>query len=154
MELVAAGLIVLGLLWAGGFGYAHFRAAGKAKASLSWPQAQARILSSSVVVEESNDRDGNTSTWYNPVVQYSYSAGGGERQGSRLRFGNPRSGSRKKIEEMIARYPEGSTPMVRYNPEDPAECVLESTKPSPIYLIMAPFGLVFAFVGIVMLQGS
>ena len=38
--------------------------------------------------------------------------------------------------------------MVRYNPEDPEEAVLESRKPGPVYLIMAPFGLLFVGFGL------
>ena len=37
---------------------------------------------------------------------------------------------------------------VRYNPEKPEECVLETRKPSPIYLILAVFGLPFIAFGL------
>jgi hypothetical protein len=74
--------------------------------------------------------------------------GGTEYQGSRLRFGNPRSASRKKADAAIAPYPPGTTPLVRYNPQDPKEAVLETKKPSPVYLIMAPFGLLFVGFGL------
>jgi hypothetical protein len=143
MEYVGFGLLALGILWVGGFGWAHFRAVGKAKAAETWPTATGRVISSEVVEEESTDREGGTTTWYNPVVAYAYSAGGRELTGRRLRFGNYRSASRKKAEAAIARYPAGATPAVRYNPEDPAECVLETRKPSPLYLIMALFGFLF-----------
>ena len=95
MDSVALGLLLVGLAWVAGFGYAHFRAAGKAKASESWPTAVGRVRSAEVVIEESTDREGGTSIWYNPVVVYSYSAGGRELEGRRLRFGNPRSSSSK-----------------------------------------------------------
>ena len=103
------------------------------------------MISSEVVEEESTDREGGTSTWYNPAVTYAYSAGGRELTGRRLRFGNYRSASRRKAEAALAPYPAGAAPAVRYNPENPAECVLETTKPGPLYLIMALFG--FLFVG-------
>ncbi|HEX8535745.1 MAG TPA: DUF3592 domain-containing protein [Allosphingosinicella sp.] len=148
MEPVALGLIVLGLVWALGFGYAHFRAAGKAKASESWPTASGTVRSAEVQIEESTDREGGTSTWYNPIVVYSYSAGGRELEGRRLRFGNPRSSSRKKADAAIAPYAVGSSVPVRYNPEKPEECVLETRKPSPIYLILAIFGLPFIAIGL------
>jgi hypothetical protein len=138
-------MLLLGLLWVGGFGYAHFRAVGKAKAAQTWPTAAGRVISSEVVEEESTDREGATSTWYNPVVTYAYSAGGRELTSRRLRFGNYRSSSRKKAEAALSAYPAGATPMVRYNPENPEECVLETSKPGPIYLVMALFG--FLFVG-------
>ena len=148
MEFIGIGLILLGLVWAAAFGYAHFRAVGKAKAAESWPSAVGRVLSCEVVEEESTDREGHTTTWYNPVVVYSYSAGGRELEGRRLRFGNYRSASRKKAEAALAPYAEGSAPAVRYNPERPEECVLETRKPGPIYLVMAVFGLLFVGFGL------
>ena len=148
MEFVGLGMLALGILWVAGFGYAHFRAAGKAKAAETWPTAPGRVVSSEVVEEESTDREGGTSTWYNPVVTYAYSAGGRELTGRRLRFGNYRSASRRKAEAALVPYPAGATPSVRYNPENPEECVLETTKPGPIYLIMAPFGFLFIGFGL------
>lgn len=148
MEFIGLGLIALGLIWTAGFGYAHFRAVGRAKASESWPSTLGRVVSCEVRVEESSDSDGNTTTWYNPVVTYAYTAGGKERQGSRLRFGNYRSGSRKKAEAAIAPYPAGAEPAVRYDPHNPDECVLETKRPGPIYLVMAVFGLLFVGFGL------
>ena len=148
MEMVGLGFVLLGLLWVAGFGYAYFRAVGKAKASETWPTTIGSVLSSEVVEEESRDREGGTSTWYNPVVRYSYSAGGRQLQASRLRFGNPRSASRKKAEAAIAIYPVGSSTTVRYNPEKPEEAVLETKKPGPLYLVMALFGIPFIVVGL------
>lgn len=148
MDWVGVGLVVLGIVWAGGFGYAHFRALGKARASEGWPSAVGRVASCEIVEEESTDREGHTSTWYNPVVRYAYTVDGREYQSSRLRFGNYRSASRKKAEAMLTPYPAGATPAVRYNPERPDECVLETRKPGPIYLIMALFGLIFVGMGL------
>ena len=148
MEYVGIGMLLLGIIWVAGFGWAHFRAVGKAKAAETWPTAAGRVLSSEVVEEESTDREGGTSTWYNPVVTYSYSAGGRELTSRRLRFGNYRFASRKKAEAALAPYPVGASPAVRYNPEKPEECVLETKKPGPIYLIMALFGLLFIGFGI------
>lgn len=148
MEYVGFGMLALGILWVAGFGWAHFRAAGKAKAAETWPTAAGRVLSSEIVEEESTDSEGATSTWYNPVITYSYSAGGRELTGRRLRFGNYRFASRNKAEAALAAYPAGASPMVRYNPQDPEECVLETAKPGPIYLIMALAGFLFVGFGI------
>jgi hypothetical protein len=143
MEYVGLGLLLLGLIWVAGFGYAHFRAVGKARAAETWPTATGRVISSEVIEEESRDREGGTSTWYNPVVTYAYSAGGRELTGRRLRFGNYRFAARRKAEAALAPYPAGATPMVRYNPESPDECVLETARPGPLYLVMALFGFLF-----------
>lgn len=148
MEYVAVGLVLLGLIWTGGFAFAHFRAVGKAKAAETWPTAMGTVASCDVVEEESTDREGHTSTWYNPVVDYSYKVGGREYRSTRLRFGNYRSASRKKAEACLAPYRAGGPATVRYNPEKPEECVLETKRPGPIYLIMAVFGLAFVGMGL------
>jgi len=148
MDWVGFGMVALALIWTGGFAWAHFRAVGKAKAAESWPSAMGRISSCTVAEEESTDREGHTTTWYRPVVDYGYSVGGQEFRSSRLRFGNYRSSSRKKAEAMLTPYSAGATPPVRYNPERPDECVLETTKPGPIYLVMAGFGLIFVGFGL------
>ena len=143
MEYVGLGMLALGILWVAGFGYAHFRAVGKAKSAETWPTATGRVISSEVIEEESRDREGGTSTWYNPVVTYAYSAGGRQLTGRRLRFGNYRSANRRKAEAALAPYPVGGAPAVRYNPENPEECVLETSKPGPLNLVMALFGFLF-----------
>jgi hypothetical protein len=148
MEYAGLGLLLLGILWVAGFGYAHFRALTKARAAETWPMAAGRVLSCEVIEEESTDREGGTSTWYNPVVTYSYAAGGRELTGRRLRFGNYRSASRKKAEAALGPYPVGASPAVRYNPEKPEECVLESTGPGPLYIVMALFGFLFIAFGL------
>lgn len=148
MGWIGFALIGFGLLWAGAFAFAHFRAVNKAKAAESWPSAMGRIVSCEVVEEESTDREGFTTTWYNPVVVYSYMAAGRALEGRRLRFGNPRSGSRKKAEAALAPYRLGGTAAVRYNPDRVEECVLETKKPAPIYLLMAIFGLLFVGFGL------
>jgi hypothetical protein len=148
MNWVAVGLILAGLLWCAGFAWAHFRAVNKAKAAESWPTAMGKVVSCEVIVEESTDREGGTSTWYNPAVTYAYSAGGQQRTSSRLRFGNYRAASRKKAEACLAPYTPGGSVPVRYNPEKPEECVLETKKPGPIYLVMAGFGLLFVAMGL------
>jgi hypothetical protein len=148
MNWVPAGLILIGLVWFAAFAWAHFRAVGKAKAAESWPTAMGEVLSCDIVEEESTDREGGTTTWYNPVVTYAYSVAGQDRQSSRLRFGNYRSGTRKKAEACLAPYTPGASTPVRYNPERPEECVLETRKPGALYLIMAVFGLLFVGMGL------
>jgi hypothetical protein len=147
MNPAGLAIALVGLIWVAGFYYVHHRAVTKARASETWPTAQGRIVSADVVEEESTDRESGTTTWYNPVLGYSYSVAGRELAGTRLRFGNCRSSSRKKAEAMLAPYPVGGTAMVRYNPARPEECVLESRKPGPVYLIMALVGLIFVGIG-------
>lgn len=148
MSMLAVALILIGIIWAAAFAWAHVRAVGKARAAETWPTVAGRVVSCRVDVEESQNNDGNSTTWYNPVVTYGYAVAGRELQGTRLRFGNYRSASRKKAEAALAPYAEGTAPLVRYNPDKPEECVLETKKPGPVYLVMAFFGLIFLALGI------
>jgi hypothetical protein len=148
MNMVAVAMILVGLIWVGAFAWAHYRAVGKAKAAETWPSVPGRVVAARIDVEESSDNDGNSTTWYNPVVTYGYAVGGRDLQGTRLRFGNYRSASRNKAEAALAPYAVGSAPVVRYNPEKPDECVLETKKPGPVYLLMAAVGLIFVVVGL------
>ena len=152
MEYVGVGLLLLGSLWVAGFGYAPVRAVGQARAAETWPVAAGSVVSCEVVEEESSDRDDTSSTWYNPVVTYSYSAGAGTLTGRRLRFGNYRSATRKRAEAALAPYRQGQPVSVRYTPAKPDECVLETTRPGPLYLVMALFG--FLFIAFGLLWGS
>src|SRR5688572_706551 len=101
MEIIGPLLLAFGLAWMAGFAFIHFRAVGKARAAETWPTTIGRIVSSEVIVEESRDDEG--STWYNPVVAYSYSVAGRALEGSRIRFANMRRGSRAKAEAIIGR---------------------------------------------------
>jgi hypothetical protein len=148
MNWVAVGLIIIGLIWCAAFAWAHFRAVGKAKAAETWPIASGTIVSCDIVVEESSDREGGTTTWYNPVVTYAYNVGGQDLESTRLRFGSYRSASRKKAEALLAPYAPGGLTSVRYNPGKPDECVLETKKPGPLYIVMALFGLLFVGLGL------
>ncbi|HEY5722622.1 MAG TPA: DUF3592 domain-containing protein [Allosphingosinicella sp.] len=149
MESIGTLLALFGLLWLVGFAFIHFRAVAKANASETWPTAMGKVTRAEVLVEEDSDRDGGSTTWYNPVVAYSYAVAGETIEGSRIRFANMRRGSRNKAEEVLARYRVGDSVTVRYNPEKPKEAVLESQRPGPLYLVMALAGLLFIAFGLV-----
>lgn len=141
MNPIGLGVFAVGLLWVLGFGYVHYRAASKASASESWPSAPGKLLRAEIVVEESSNSEGGTTTWYNPVVAYAYAVAGRKLEGKRLRFGDVRSTIRKRAEETLAPYASGGTVGVRYNPERPEECVLASRAPAATVLILALAGI-------------
>ncbi len=147
MNPIGLGVILFGLLWVLGFGFVHYRAASKARASESWPSAPGKLLRAEILVEQSSSSEGGTTTWYNPMVAYSYKVTGRELAGKRLRFGNVRSTIRKRAEETLAPYAAGRTVSVRYNPERPEDCVLESHKPAAAPLIMAVAGIPILVLG-------
>src|SRR3954454_10102792 len=80
----------IGALW---LGLAHRRASALRAAARRWLDAPGRMVSADV------DQRGSVTTatrytYYVPLVRYSYVVNGREREGSRLRFGMPRSRSR------------------------------------------------------------
>ena len=140
--------ILAGAAWIVTFLLIHRRAVARARAAESWPQVPCELLESRLREEESTDSDGNTATVYIPELRYAYEVGGRALEGTRLRFGSVRTGSRGKAESWVRPYPAGARASVRYNPEDPADSVLESARPTAGYLIAAAVGLVFVGLGL------
>jgi hypothetical protein len=110
-----------GALWAG---RAHVGASGLVKAAERWREAPGKVVASQV---ERRDYGAGTTqyAYYVPTVSYIYVVGGREHRGSRLRFGMPTARSRGGAEAMLAPYPAGAEIKVRYDPDAPAESVLE-----------------------------
>jgi hypothetical protein len=91
----------------------------KGLASRNWPQTRGCILRSLVLVGTSDD--GETLT---PQVEYEYVVAGVKYHGTRLRYGQIGSWSRKHAEGTIAPYVAGAHEPVFYNPRNAAESVL------------------------------
>jgi hypothetical protein len=152
MIYAQAGLIACGVLWILGFVYVYLRARRRAKEAESWPAVPGRVLSSEVrrlegAVSDSYG-DARSSYMYMPAVSYAYVVGGREFEGTRIGFGKTAHYVPEKAQADIDRFPAGSTPMVRYNPENPEECVLEASPPSKALFGGAAVGLIFVLFGI------
>jgi Protein of unknown function (DUF3592) len=71
-------------------------------------------------------RTGPQSTVYRPQGIYSYEVQGRRFEGKRLRFGSqPHTCRKSLVRENVARYPEGASVTVHYDPAKPSESVLE-----------------------------
>lgn len=95
--MVFAAIMLFGLVWSGVFAWLHFRAVAKARAAETWPVVAGKVVSSEVRVEESSDRDGGTSTWYNPIVAYSYSIAGKDYRASASAIPGPAAARRRRL---------------------------------------------------------
>jgi hypothetical protein len=146
LYLFPAFFVVLGIVLFA-FGIRQLR---KAKLAESWPTTPGVIQSCELRQHSSTDDDGMTSYTYEPVVQFSYSFMGVSYSGSQYRMGSRgTSFNRKKAETIANRYPVSRQVAVRYNPDNPAEAVLELGSASgPLWMII---GGVFAIVGLVLL---
>jgi hypothetical protein len=151
LTLIGSAIVLLGIASIVWFLRLHRRAVIQAKAAQGWPTVSGEILESRIAVEESTDSDGNTGHSYHPVLRYRYAVGGREFEGKRLRFGVDRSGSEGTIKAWLMPYREGARPKVRYNPVDPADCVLEAVRPTAAYIVAAALvGGILILIGTVM----
>jgi len=140
--------ILAGLAWSYYFIRLHRRAVAQAEAARTWPMARGVVVENAMAMEESSDSEGTTTQWFTPQVRYSFEVGSRTHEGDRIRFGSLRTADRKKAEGWAAPYPAGGSCTVRYNPLDPADCVLETSKPSASYLTASLVGLVFIGLGL------
>jgi len=120
----------------------------KAAQSLNWPSAVGKVLESRMIESTSTDSDGDSSTTYRPHVQYEYEVMGTSYTGDKIKVGMVVSTSAvKKVQETLARYPVGSAVKVYYDPNNPADSVLEQKASSNLTLIL---GIIFLGVGLCM----
>jgi len=124
--LLLCGALLIGI---GLFALQRFRAAA------SWPQAPGVIEKSEVVPERHFEDD----LFYNPVVRYCYTAPGGSYTGEKLATTGRLYPKEAAARRVANRYPVGTTVMVRYNPDDPSESIVERGLSGGFWFIL--FGL-------------
>jgi len=104
------------------------RSQKKAGASQSWPSVLGVISSSDVAESASRDDDGHPRHFYYPRIVYSYAVAGKTYTCQKISFGGViGTGSAQPARAVTARYPVAAPVTVFYNPEDPADAVLERT---------------------------
>ena len=120
----------------------------QARTARQWPRAEGRIGASEV--EEIRLRpstDQMTSRWrkgYRSLVTYAFTVNGQRYVGERISFGARWEATLPSLVSGLAdRYRQGNTVEVYYNPENPADCVLEPRVGGVwlIWLTMAASGL-------------
>ena len=113
------GLLMLAMLWA------SRRQVAEASA---WPQTAGRIVTSTVEhyrQRVGGARTGTLVTFYEPVIEYSYRVADREYHSTQLSFGGKAAGSQEIAEARSARYPLGNEVVVRYDPKNPSNAVLD-----------------------------
>lgn len=137
------GLIVLaiGVALAVPFGYEVMKSAGE---STGWAHTDGTIRDSELVTVE--QRDG--SILYRAHIVYAYSVNGREYEAERIRFGTEESAS--SVQDRAARwveaYPPGKQVIVYYDPQSPADAVLEPGAYEDAYVLLV-FGIVLTVAG-------
>jgi hypothetical protein len=90
-----------------------------------WPSTMGTVNASYLERRHSSSDSGSTNY---PVVQYSYQVSGQAHQGVKIAPGPEVGGT--GAGKVVARYPAGAQVMVFYNPQNPADAVLETRAPA------------------------
>ena len=123
--------------------FIYFRNLAQVRASQTWSTAQGTVIQSWVRKSNSTDSDGSTSSSYHPEIHYLYQIKGDEHQGNKIAFGPRVGGSRSRAKKIVEKYPTGANVTVYYQPDKPANAVLERSI-SKISLVL---GIIFALAG-------
>ena len=119
----------------------------RAKEAETWPTVPGVVMSSGLQEHRSHDSDSGTSINYEPVVTYTYAIMGQTFTGDHIAFGNVyydyRTASKK-----IAPYPQGTSVVVHYDPDNPLNAVLETKAAGGTAFLIV--GIVFMIVGVLM----
>lgn len=111
----------------------------KMAAISGWPSTMGTIQNS--FIDWRSDSDSGRTAY--PVVQYSYQVGAQTYQSRKYAPGPEIGGT--GADKVVARYPAGAQVMVFYNPQNPAEAVLERKAPAQwlFWLLLVIFDCTF-----------
>ena len=103
-----------------------------------WPSTMGTVHAS--YLERRSSSEGGSTNY--PVVQYSYQVGGQPYQGMKIAPGPEVGGT--GAGKVVGRYPAGAQVMVFYNPQNPADAVLETKAPAQwiMWLLLVIFDCV------------
>lgn len=121
------GILVFVILLLFGIGWLVFTFQGMqlAEESAAWPSVEGEVDRTWIETERREDPDGDTETYYEPFVRYSYQVEGVSYTADRIDFGAKRSyGSRSSANNYLNDYPVGKQVEVFYNPDNPNQAVL------------------------------
>lgn len=122
--------VIFVIAWIGGVSY-FVNEANEAKEADSWPTAQGEVLENKITSHTSSDSAGssrsrrrNSNTTYKPWVLYRYSVEGETLENHTVQMMTSYD-SRSEAQEVLDRYPIGSTVTVYYKEEEPSKSLLE-----------------------------
>lgn len=143
-----AGLFILGFgLW---------RLARGAR-TRGWHTVPGTVLTSNTIArrvqrlrsEDESEEAPEMQTLYLPEVKYSYCVAGREYTGDHVRLFELQISNQEAARSVAARYPQGASVTVHYNPADPSQAVLEPGSGASAWMILAAaFGCFFVSAGL------
>jgi hypothetical protein len=150
LAILFGGVFTLCFGGVGVFLISRLRAAKREAAeSLNWPSTPGRIIISDIsMYQPSREVDSSRSPTYAPVIEYTYIVQGIEYHGKRIGFtgGGVTSGTRGDAARLIKPYPVNASIPVYFNPNNPAEAVLEHKVQSQGGLLVVT--IVFLLLGV------
>lgn len=101
--------------------------------SLSWPETEGVITDSYIHQYEKSD-DGNTETWYETVIIYTYRINEKKYSGNSITLlsRGPHTTHKEEVEIFISDYPKGLPVKVYYDPVNPQRAILFKEKTGKI----------------------
>ncbi len=126
--LIIAGILLLIFGAVGAYMvYLGIESRANARASETWPISGGTVLTSEVETRPLYHRKTRTTTYsFEPMIRYSYKVAGTAYECSTIRFGDLVRNSDQLAQQLLTKYPAGSTVEVRYNPAYPACATLET----------------------------
>ncbi len=118
------GLLLLSFLLGGWFFLQGFSESHRVRASRTWPTASGRVVHSAVAERETKLWNGERRFGIVPDVRYVYRVAGQDHLGTAITAGGADGGD-KRSRVLVARYPEGATVRVAYDPSEPWRSCLE-----------------------------
>jgi hypothetical protein len=145
--IIAFTCVLLPLI--GFFVYIIWNRQRQVSVSKSWPTAAGTVLSASVELRRSRSGQSGYSLSHYPVVVYDYEVRGQRYQGNRIGFSEIGTGWAGPAQQQITRYPAGGAVQVYYNPQNPADAVLERSAPGNPFLWIIVIVLAASLIGTV-----
>lgn len=105
------------------------------KEAANWPVTRGTVVVSSTEIIHQTTQ-GRDQIVYAPVVEFTYQVHGREFRSRQVTLGAKLAGTRSFAEQIAARYPQGSSVEVHYDPADPSTAVLRVTS-SASWLLLA-----------------
>jgi hypothetical protein len=117
-----------------------------------WPSTPGEIVSSEVGERQGYNAQNNYSfTYYEPKIHYTYAVDGVSYASQRVQAGMEDAHrlalGKAAVSAIVARYPVGATPAVRYDPADPAVSTLEIGQVGGLKQVVAGAGMLVLAVG-------
>lgn len=143
IALVCGGLFILAFGAAGVIAIlSYVRSQKKSETCQKWALTPGTVVSSSIHQSTTISQDDPPT--YTPQIRYVYYVMGELYQGSRVFIGPIPSRRRSQAEQIVARYPAGATVTVYYDPNKPADAVLERSAPGNTAVLI--LGILFVVI--------